>query len=87
MRDIRDGLDLRDTRTAGKGFVSEGIHLGIVLHRADCIKIDPLYSSPDKLKFFDTKQEAEQWLSEHHRSHWSSCDTCILPLCPSSPLC
>ena len=61
MRDIHDRLDLHDLRTVGGGFIVYALSKDVTLHRAQCCEIDPLYSTPSGMKFFETHSEAGQW--------------------------
>ena len=79
MGDIHDRLDLHDLRTVGGGFIVYALSKDVTLHRAQCCEIDPLYSTPSEMKFFETHSEAGQWLLQQYRLSWSHCAVCCPP--------
>jgi hypothetical protein len=76
MPDITSQLDLHFLKHAGKGFVTEAELNGrLKLHRVNCHDIDTIDSNLARLKFFETRPEAMQWLKDKNKD-WFTCKTC-----------
>ena len=73
MRDITSQVELALLQEAGEGFVLNASKL----HRAGCNAVGAMAISAYRKVFFDTYEEAQQWLDvKFVETGWERCGIC-----------
>jgi hypothetical protein len=78
MRNVRDHLDLAQLHAAGEGYILNLREDRKLLHRAQCDSIGAMMSDQYPKIFFETPDEATQWLkiATFGEQGWENCGRC-----------
>ncbi len=77
MRDVRDHSDLAQLQAAGAGFILNIREDRKMLHQAGCEAIEVMSSTAYDKVFFETSDEATQWLNTNLGDQgWTNCGLC-----------
>ncbi len=80
MHNVSDQLELATLQAAGEGFILNARHDRTMLHKAECEAIGAMVTAAYPKMFFNTYDEAQEWLdTQFGEADWERCGFCLPP--------